>query len=65
MRIKRPQVAQRYTSAHKCPTCGEQTDTQLDARIVHAAGIFPQAKYCPGCGQYPARLFTPEARIRP
>ena len=43
---------------HKCSVCGQQADTQLDARIVHASGIHPQVKYCPHCGQYPASIFT-------
>jgi len=58
MKLARPETPYRHTSAHKCSVCGEQADTQLDARIVHAAGIFPQAKYCPHCGQYPASIFT-------
>jgi len=43
-------------AVHKCSACGEQSDVKLDARILHAAGIFPQAKYCPHCGQYPASI---------
>jgi uncharacterized Zn finger protein len=56
--LKRPDVAHRFTSGHKCPKCGEKTDTQLDARIVHAAGIHPAVAYCPHCGQYPASIFS-------
>lgn len=40
-------------SDHKCSVCGQQSDTELDARIIHASGIHPAAKYCPHCGQYP------------
>lgn len=45
-------------SVHKCSVCGEETNTELDARVVHAKGIRPQVKYCPHCGQYPASIFT-------
>jgi hypothetical protein len=43
-------------AVHKCTECGEASDNKLDARIIHAAGIHPQAEYCKHCGQYPASI---------
>ena len=41
---------------HKCCVCGEQSDAKFDARVLHAAGVFPKAEYCRHCGQYPASI---------
>ena len=60
--LERPKVSSsHFDPNHKCSKCGEVSDTQLDARIVHASGIDPSAKYCHHCGQYPASLFVARA----
>jgi len=53
--LANPAILSDY-AVHKCSACGEQSDTRLDARILHAAGIHPQAEYCRHCGQYPASI---------
>lgn len=44
-----------------CEKCGEPENAQLDARVLHAKGIHPQADYCPHCGQYPAASVPEQA----
>ena len=50
----RPYIEQ--LGPRKCSACGEPSNANLDARIIHASGIHPPVKYCSHCGQYPASI---------